>query len=64
MKPSVAMPPHIQAAPAQTIEATGPAVIVDGDTMWIGQEEARVYGVDAPETAQKVPTPRGDLGLL
>jgi endonuclease YncB( thermonuclease family) len=31
---------------------TGPAVIVDGDTLWVGSQETRIHGIDAPETSQ------------
>jgi hypothetical protein len=30
----------------------GPARIVDGDTLYIGKDKVRLYGVDAPEKAQ------------
>ena len=38
------------ASPAQTI--VGVAVVVDGDTLRLGDERIRLYGIDAPETAQ------------
>lgn len=47
----------IQGAHAATV--TGSAVIVDGDTMRIGVEEIRIYGIDAPETAQRCQLPSG-----
>lgn len=34
----------------QTLE--GPARIVDGDTLYIGDQKVRLFGVDAPEKAQ------------
>lgn len=53
--PVIALP--LQDADAATV--TGSAIIVDGDTMRIGGEEIRVYGIDAPETAQKCQAPKG-----
>ncbi|QIG52598.1 thermonuclease family protein [Nordella sp. HKS 07] len=47
----------IQSAQSETV--TGSAVIVDGDTIWVGSEEVRVYGIDAPETAQRCQLPKG-----
>lgn len=49
----------IQGAAAQTIEASGPAVIVDGDTIEIGPQTIRIHGIDAPETGQKCQLPKG-----
>lgn len=49
----------IQGAAAQTIEASGPAVIVDGDTIEIGPQAIRLHGIDAPETGQKCQLPKG-----
>lgn len=49
----------IQAAAAQTIEASGPAVVVDGDTIKIGPQTIRIHGIDAPETAQRCQLPKG-----
>lgn len=46
-------------AAAQTIEASGPAIIVDGDTIDIGDERVRIFGIDAPETGQKCQLPKG-----
>lgn len=48
-----------QGAAAQTIEASGPAVIVDGDTIEIGPQAIRIHGIDAPETGQKCQLPKG-----
>jgi endonuclease YncB( thermonuclease family) len=36
--------------PPRVVE--GPARIVDGDTIWIGETKIRLYGIDAPETKQ------------
>ncbi len=49
----------IQGAAAQTIEASGPAVIVDGDTIEIGPQAIRIHGIDAPETGQKCQLRKG-----
>ena len=38
---------------------TGPADIVDGDTLDIGSTRVRLFGVDAPETAQECTDIRG-----
>jgi endonuclease YncB( thermonuclease family) len=45
--------------PAGAMEASGPAVIVDGDTLWVGGQEVRIHGIDAPETSQKCQLPKG-----
>ena len=36
--------------PPRVVE--GPARIVDGDTIWIGETKIRLYGIDAPEAKQ------------
>ena len=38
--------------PARAFEVAGPARIVDGDTLVIGEEIVRLHGIDAPETGQ------------
>lgn len=38
---------------------SGTAVIVDGDTLWVGSDEIRIHGIDAAETAQKCQLPKG-----
>jgi len=38
---------------------TGPARIVDGDTIWIGQTKIRLHGIDAPEMKQTCETSKG-----
>jgi endonuclease YncB( thermonuclease family) len=40
-------------------EVSGPAAIVDGDTLWVGSHEIRIHGIDAPETSQKCQLPKG-----
>jgi endonuclease YncB( thermonuclease family) len=37
----------------------GPARIVDGDTLYIGKDKVRLYGVDAPEKAQTCRNSKG-----
>ncbi len=39
-------------APAGAGAITGEAVVVDGDTLLIGTERIRLYGIDAPESNQ------------
>ena len=39
--------------PAYAADTTGPARIVDGDTIWIGETKIRLHGIDAPETKQE-----------
>lgn len=46
-------------AAAQTIEASGPARIVDGDTIEIGHQAIRIHGIDAAETGQQCQLPKG-----
>ena|SRR5260221_13506745 len=48
-----------QAGDALSMEVSGPAVIVDGDTLWVGSQEVRIHGIDAPETSQKCQLPKG-----
>lgn len=48
---------HTQSIWAATV--TGPAAIVDGDTIWVASQEVRIYGIDAPETGQKCQLPKG-----
>ncbi len=33
-------------------DITGPARVVDGDTIWIGKTKIRLHGIDAPESKQ------------
>ena len=33
-------------------DTTGPARVVDGDTIWIGDTKIRLHGIDAPEMKQ------------
>ncbi len=41
------------ALPAFAADISGPARIVDGDTIWIGETKIRLHGIDAPETKQE-----------
>ena len=34
-------------------DTTGPARVIDGDTIEIGSESIRLHGIDAPEAAQQ-----------
>jgi endonuclease YncB( thermonuclease family) len=43
----------IACGPARAVEVAGPARIVDGDTLVIGDVIIRLHGVDAPETGQR-----------
>lgn len=38
--------------PAQA-DITGPALVVDGDTIWIGKTKIRIWAIDAPEVKQE-----------
>ena len=49
----------IGVALASTVTVTGPAIIVDGDTIIIGQQTIRLHGIDAPEVGQKCETATG-----
>jgi hypothetical protein len=37
----------------------GPALVIDGDTLWIGGNEVRIHGIDAAETGQECQLPKG-----
>lgn len=50
--PSRAADKRPSAAPQSTIEVSGPARVVDGDTLVIGAQVIRVEGIDAPEDGQ------------
>jgi endonuclease YncB( thermonuclease family) len=41
------------ATPAYAFDVTGAAVVVDGDTLRIGNERIRLHGIDAPEARQQ-----------
>ncbi len=34
-------------------DVTGPARVIDGDTIAIGTERIRLHGIDAPESGQR-----------
>jgi len=40
-------------------DITGPARVVDGDTIWIGETKIRLHGIDAPEMKQTCKTSKG-----
>ena len=40
-------------------EVTGPARVIDGDTIAIGKERIRLFGIDAPEIKQTCQTRKG-----
>jgi endonuclease YncB( thermonuclease family) len=40
-------------ASAAAQEITGPAAVIDGDSLRVGETEVRLFGVDAPELSQK-----------
>lgn len=42
----------IAASAAEAVDVTGKARVLDGDTIEIGAEKIRLYGIDAPEGAQ------------
>lgn len=46
------------ASKSHAIEVSGPAIVIDGDTLWVGGTEVRIHGIDAPETAQKCQLPK------
>lgn len=46
---------------AHAADLTGPARIVDGDTIWIGDTKIRMHGIDAPETRQECTDQDGTL---
>ena len=43
-------------------QVTGPARVVDGDTIWIGQTKIRLHGIDAPERRFISRSPKADYG--
>ncbi|MGE0237167.1 MAG: thermonuclease family protein [Parvibaculaceae bacterium] len=44
---------------AQAATVSGPAIVIDGDTLLVGGQEVRIHGIDAPETSQKCQLPKG-----
>jgi endonuclease YncB( thermonuclease family) len=42
----------VAAAPAMAATLTGPAEVIDGDTLTIAGRDVRLFGIDAPEAAQ------------
>jgi endonuclease YncB( thermonuclease family) len=39
-------------APLRAAEGSGAVRVVDGDTLWLGKTEVRLFGIDSPEAAQ------------
>jgi len=37
---------------SSAVSASPPVTVVDGDTIWVGEEKVRIVGLDAPETYQ------------
>jgi endonuclease YncB( thermonuclease family) len=50
--------PLAQLGDASSMEVSGKAVIVDGDTLLVGGQEVRLHGIDAAETGQKCQLPK------
>ncbi len=40
------------AAQARTVGVSGPAAVIDGDTLEVAGERIRLFGIDAPESSQ------------
>lgn len=47
--------PHLALA-----DVNGPARVVDGDTIWIGETKIRLHGIDAPENKQECKDANGN----
>mmetsp|Transcript_29004 Transcript_29004/g.78103 ORF Transcript_29004/g.78103 Transcript_29004/m.78103 type:complete len:318 (-) Transcript_29004:488-1441(-) len=51
---SIALAAPTASPPKEALQTLrGPARVVDGDTLYIGEEKIRLYGVDAPEKGQQ-----------
>jgi endonuclease YncB( thermonuclease family) len=48
---------------SQATDTTGPARVVDGDTIHIGKTKIRLHGIDAPEMKQACRTKKGQEQL-
>jgi endonuclease YncB( thermonuclease family) len=44
---------------AETLRVTGPAQVIDGDTLQVGGRRIRLHGIDAPERDQPCETAQG-----
>ncbi len=44
-------------------DVSGPARVVDGDTIWIGETKIRLHGIDAPEMKQTCKTRKGQVQM-
>lgn len=42
----------ISPATAQSLSLSGPARVVDGDTLYVGDRKVRLFGIDGPESTQ------------
>lgn len=54
----------LMALPAQSAEITGPAAVVDGDTLDVGGRQVRLLGIDAFEGAQELPLKTGGTDFV
>lgn len=54
------------ASSATAADLSGPAMVIDGDTIVIGDRHIRLYGIDAPEVRQTCLEPDGEYpcGML
>lgn len=43
----------IAAAPSTGASFSGPGRSIDGDSLWVGSSEVRLFGIDAPELSQR-----------
>jgi hypothetical protein len=51
-----------QASGVSAAEVSGPARVIDGDTLDIGTTRVRLFGIDAPESAQRCKDARSPSG--
>lgn len=43
----------VVAGPAPSVSLSGPATVIDGDTIVVQGKHVRLFGIDAPESAQR-----------
>jgi len=60
MRALIALAVLLIAVPAFA-DVSGPARVVDGDTLWIGETKIGLYGIDAPELKQTCTTRKGKV---